>query len=69
VQSDVARKFSPTTVTRNLISNSQGTVEIAPLVPIKQPTKQGICLVSTTPLCGCQAEGLSIKTSKINNLQ
>jgi hypothetical protein len=61
-----SKRIFPTRVTRSLILNSRGTVKKAPLVLIKQPAKQGLCLVPATPPCACQAQGFSIKTTKQN---
>jgi hypothetical protein len=66
VQSVVAKKKIPTRVTRVLISNSRGIVQKAPIILVKQPAKQDLCLVSPTSQCGCQAEGFGIRTTKQN---
>jgi hypothetical protein len=57
----VVKRIFPTRVTQGLISNFRGTVEKAPLILMKQPGKQALCLVSPTPPSGCQAQGFDIR--------
>jgi hypothetical protein len=64
VQSVVARVNFPPQGNSRFISNSWGTVEKLSSFFVKQPTKKIPCLVSPTPLSGCQAQGVDV--SKIN---
>jgi hypothetical protein len=65
VQSVVARvKFSHEG-TRGLISNSQGTIEKALFVLVRQPTKQSPCLACPTPPSGCEEQGVNVSKIKI----
>jgi hypothetical protein len=62
-----SKKSFLTRVTQGLISNSWGIVKKSPIVFVKQPTKQGLCLASPNPPCGFQAQGFGIRTTKQNS--
>jgi hypothetical protein len=66
VQSIVARvKFSHEG-TRDLISNSRGIFKKA-IVLLQATCKTISCLVSPTPLSGCQAQGVNVSKIKYDN--
>jgi hypothetical protein len=58
-----SKRIFPTRVTQGLISNSQGTVEKALSILVRQLAKETPCLASPTPPSGCQAQGFEISTT------
>jgi hypothetical protein len=67
VQSVVERINFPHEGTRGLISNSRGTVIKLSSFFFKEPTKQFPCLVSPTPLSGCQAQDVNVSKIKYDD--
>jgi hypothetical protein len=67
VQSIVARVNFPHEGTHGLISTLGEQSKKLRSFFFKQPAKQSPCLVSPTPLSGCQAQGVKVTKMKYDN--